>query len=386
VAAFTLTMPKVHSNGFRGATSPRLMPPTEKYALRGRYGLHLCSGLIALCVGSVLVGTVALAEDSEAGQPHVDIPVQVDQGVEALLRQLARQITVGHTVAPEGDNALVTWRSLLDVVSRDLLPTDAASPATQRALTDFAADMRRRASEAQAAGRPVVASDLLVFADQATELLQLLSTRPASSSAAKPPLAPAATVPDPSPAALPTGIATQGARPTGAPNGSAQSVAPAEPRRSEIGQTQAGVPPSGSAATSGSLASGAVNQESMPPPPAAADTGAASADLASHPSVTTRTAQEQAAAAAFASRGDAMLAIKDISAARVFYEYAANAGSARAAVALAETYDPAFLNQSGALGPRPNRAMAADWYRKAAALGDRGADARLRTLGAEAAK
>ena len=386
MAVFALTMPKGRPSGFRGATLPRLVPPTGMDALLGRYGLHLRPGLIALCVGSVLVGAVAFAENSESGQPHIDTAAQADQGVEALLRQLERQITVGHTIAPEGDNALATWRSLLDIVSLASPPTDAASPATQRALTDFAADMHRRASEAQAAGRPVVASDLLVFADQATELLQLLSTKPASSSAAKPPVAPAATVPDPSAAALPTGVATQGARRTEAPTSSAQSVAPAEPRRNKIGQTQAGVPPSGSATTSGSVASGAVNQESMPPPSAAANTGAASADLASHPSVTTRTAQEQAAAAAFASRGDAMLAMKDISAARAFYEYAANAGSARAAVALAETYDPALLNQLGALGPRPNPAMAADWYRKAAALGDRGADARLRTLGAEAAK
>jgi TPR repeat protein len=79
-----------------------------------------------------------------------------------------------------------------------------------------------------------------------------------------------------------------------------------------------------------------------------------------------------------------MLAIKDISAARVFYEYAANAGSARAAMALAETYDAAFLDQLGAVGPRPNPAMAADWYRKAAALGDRSAEAWLRALGTAA--
>jgi hypothetical protein len=386
VAAFALTMPNVGPNGFRGATSPRLMPPTGMDALPGRYRLHLSLGLIALCAGSVLVGTVALAEDSESGQPHFDTAVQADQGFEALLRQIERQVTGGHTMAPEGDNALTTWHSLLDVISRASPPTHAASPAIRRALTDFAADTRRRASEAQAAGRPVVASDLLVFADQATELLELLSTEQASSSAAGPPLAPAATVLDPSPAALPTGTATQDARPTEAPNGSAQSIAPAGSRRSEIGQTQAEIPPSSSATTGGSVASGAASNKLMPPPPAAADTEVAPADLALHPGVTTRTTQEQAAAAAFASRGDAMLAIKDISAARAFYEYAANAGNARAAAALAETYDPAFLNRLGALGPRPNPAMAVDLYRKAAALGDRGADARLRRLGAEAAK
>jgi hypothetical protein len=386
MAAFGLTMPKVRQNG--GATSPRLMPPTGIDALPGRYRLHLRPGLIALCAGSILVGTVAFAEDNGSGEPHVGTAVRADQGVEPLLRQIERQVTVGHTIAPEGDNALVTWRSLLDVVFRASPPNDAASPTTRRALTDFAADTRRRASEAQAAGQPAVASDLLVFAGQATELLQYLSTEPASSLAAEPQLAPAATVPEPSAAALPTGIATQGARPVEVPNGSAQSAAPTKSRRSESGQAQAqaGMPPSGSPTTSGSTALAAVNKDWMTPPPAANNTGAASAVLAPHPSATTRTAQEDAAAAAFASRGDAMLAIKDISAARAFYEYAANAGSARAAVALAETYDPAFVNQLGALGLRPSPAMAVDWYRKAAALGDRGADARLQTLGAEAAK
>ncbi len=64
-----------------------------------------------------------------------------------------------------------------------------------------------------------------------------------------------------------------------------------------------------------------------------------------------------------------MLAQKDISAARKFYEYAANAGSARAATALARTYDPAFAAQLGELGLRPDPALAAAWYRKAAELG-----------------
>jgi TPR repeat protein len=64
-----------------------------------------------------------------------------------------------------------------------------------------------------------------------------------------------------------------------------------------------------------------------------------------------------------------MLAQKDISAARKFYEYAANAGSARAATALARTYDPNFANQLGEVGLRPDPVLAAVWYRKAAELG-----------------
>jgi TPR repeat protein len=91
-------------------------------------------------------------------------------------------------------------------------------------------------------------------------------------------------------------------------------------------------------------------------------------------------------AALYASRGDEMLAIKDISAARKFYEYAANAGSARAATALARTHDPAFLTRLGAVGLTPDPVLAAAWYRKAAALGDPDADARLHSLSTEAAK
>jgi type II secretory pathway predicted ATPase ExeA len=80
------------------------------------------------------------------------------------------------------------------------------------------------------------------------------------------------------------------------------------------------------------------------------------------------------------TRGDAMLAIKDISAARRFYEDAADAGSARAAMAMARTYDPAFLNRLRVIGLRPDPALAATWYRRAAALGSPDAEAQLRTL------
>jgi hypothetical protein len=86
------------------------------------------------------------------------------------------------------------------------------------------------------------------------------------------------------------------------------------------------------------------------------------------------------------SRGDAMLAIKDISAARRFYEDAADAGSARAALAMASTYDPAFLSRLQVFGLRPDPALAATWYRKAAALGAPEAEARLRALGGTAAR
>ena len=65
----------------------------------------------------------------------------------------------------------------------------------------------------------------------------------------------------------------------------------------------------------------------------------------------TPAASAQLTADVYAKRGDDMLAIRDISAARKYYEYAANAGSARAAAALARTLDPAFMHELGVEGP-----------------------------------
>lgn len=75
-----------------------------------------------------------------------------------------------------------------------------------------------------------------------------------------------------------------------------------------------------------------------------------------------------------------MLALGDISAARLLYERAASLGSARAATALGKTYDPAFLATIQVSGLAPNRAAAAAWYQKAAGLGDAEAEGRLARL------
>ena len=88
----------------------------------------------------------------------------------------------------------------------------------------------------------------------------------------------------------------------------------------------------------------------------------------------------------YAKRGDQMLAIKDVSAAKKLYEAAANAGSVHAAMALARIYDPAFLSQLQIVGLRPDPASAAIWYRKAAALGAPDAEAGLYALGKDATR
>ena len=74
------------------------------------------------------------------------------------------------------------------------------------------------------------------------------------------------------------------------------------------------------------------------------------------------------ATAALLRRGHALLALGDISAARRFFERAALAGSAEAALAAGGTYDPGVLATLRVSGIQPDPAAAA-WYRRAAALG-----------------
>ncbi len=74
--------------------------------------------------------------------------------------------------------------------------------------------------------------------------------------------------------------------------------------------------------------------------------------------------------AALMKRGEQSLGLGDIAAARLLFKRAAEAGNARAAVAMGKTYDPDTLATGPAQGERPDPALAAEWYRKAAALGD----------------
>jgi TPR repeat protein len=83
-------------------------------------------------------------------------------------------------------------------------------------------------------------------------------------------------------------------------------------------------------------------------------------------------------------RGDEFLKTGDIAAARLFYERAAKAGSARAAMLAGKTYDPLYFAEIGARGIVADRTKAVDWYGKAAGLGDREAKARLEKLRTEA--
>lgn len=75
-------------------------------------------------------------------------------------------------------------------------------------------------------------------------------------------------------------------------------------------------------------------------------------------------------------RGNDSLALGDVAAARLFFQRAAEGGSAAAAISLGKSYDPAYAPP----GSSPDVAKAAMWYRRALALGDPTAVDPLRAL------
>jgi hypothetical protein len=69
------------------------------------------------------------------------------------------------------------------------------------------------------------------------------------------------------------------------------------------------------------------------------------------------------------TRGAELVENGNIGAARLMFQPAAEAGEAKAALALAQTYDPLVLEKMGAKGITPDVALAQRWYEKAKTLG-----------------
>ena len=136
---------------------------------------------------------------------------------------------------------------------------------------------------------------------------------------------------------------------------------------------------------------------SVPPPggpvPTAARTPSDKPEVAMTPAAPTSEAISQkpptkpafsgAETAELLARGDWLFATGNVDSARLLYERAADAGEARAAVRLGETFDPIFLDRAHLREARADSGMAMFWYRRARALGALGITSRLKSLEAK---
>jgi hypothetical protein len=119
------------------------------------------------------------------------------------------------------------------------------------------------------------------------------------------------------------------------------------------------------------------------PPPAATPPPAPAAVRAdrARPRAPQLPPEEQQRAERMVAQGDRHLEQGNIGAARLFFQRAAEAGLALAAIRLAATYDPSELARLHAQGVRPDREEARRWYEKARELGAPEAEERLARLG-----
>jgi type II secretory pathway predicted ATPase ExeA len=160
-------------------------------------------------------------------------------------------------------------------------------------------------------------------------------------------------------------------------------------------------PDAGGALTSPAPRSSPVQDTPPTAPPSAATTqapvvGTAATPAAPNPSIASPTTIAPSTAlaparpavstpemvAALLRRGNVLLQQGDMSAARLVYERAAASGSGAGATGAGKTYDPVVLARMDARGLRGDAALAADWYRKAIALGDSEAGELLKALSA----
>jgi hypothetical protein len=91
--------------------------------------------------------------------------------------------------------------------------------------------------------------------------------------------------------------------------------------------------------------------------------------------------EDRQRALAFIKKGDESLAAGNVSAARLFYERAADVGLAEGALAVATTFDPDELARQKVLGGlQPDPAAARRWYERAREMGAAEAESRIRRL------
>jgi hypothetical protein len=115
-----------------------------------------------------------------------------------------------------------------------------------------------------------------------------------------------------------------------------------------------------------------------PKPQAATEAAKAPAPPSSRP--VGLSAEEQERAEHALAHGEEYLARGSILVARQYFQRAAEAGLATAALRLATTYDPIELERLGVSGVLPDRDLARRWYERARELGSRDAEERLTRL------
>ena len=174
-----------------------------------------------------------------------------------------------------------------------------------------------------------------------------------------------------------------GAAQSGTPAGAAPTAAPTLAASELETEPASGTPLGGPVASAASTPSNKPEVPVTPLAPTLEATSTIAPPASRKPS--TKSAFSGAEIAALMARGDWLFATGDVDSARLLYERAAEAGEARAAVRLGETFDPIFLDQAHLRQGRAELGVAVFWYRRARDLGANGVASLLKSLEAKSA-
>ena len=312
----------------RGRTARREFPRLARFSLAAA-GILVAAGSSTFLLGGSLTDPVAnaIAFAKEVWAVAPDSGPSTDGHVESVPRTGSAPIPAAAPVAPVGARA---------IAAPPVLP---AAPRVEGAAPSVEGTTRHRA-------RPVTSfTGPHVDASQAAPTVDWDSL-PATKPGRAAPLSISAGRPE---------AATPSATP-------AAELKPATPSATPAAELKPATP--SATPESGLAAAAAANTET--------------ADPLRPPSSSLLSAEEMATLLA---RGDALLSAGDVTAARLFYERAADAGGGVGAIRLGETFDPAFLNRVRLRGARGDVNAASYWYHRARDLGIADADVLLKPLG-----
>lgn len=177
--------------------------------------------------------------------------------------------------------------------------------------------------------------------------------------------------------------AAETARPASAPGQTAAPAPSASPPQGSVPPPAAPALPTTAAAPSGEAVSPAAGASGAGASGAGASGGAVAPSLkppGEPPSPPLAPTAPVAETDSLIDRGQRLVSLGDVAAARRFFEVAARRGDGRGSSLLARTYDPLFYAGNGVSGTRPDPAKAVRWYAEAERQGVAGAAERLRAL------
>jgi hypothetical protein len=268
--------------------------------------------MLAVVILTTRVGTVWAEE-----QLNASTQIQTDSQITSLLKGIESTL-VNNPDVPFDD----VIRMLIS--AQDLVPR--ASPQVRHLMQDFPARLRQQADEHH--GDAEKAVTLTVFADVITQYLKDNEAAQSEPALVQPPLA---LTPAPAKQEFPV-QPPMSLTPAPAKQEAAVLPTPAPSKRALVAPSPAPA------------------KQAAPEPP--------------------KTSQMSTMQHSLLDRGDAMLRLGDVSAARMLFSRAAESGIGIAALKMANTYDPAFLAEHNLRGIKADPAEAEAWCRKAQSMGE----------------